>query len=52
MERLEQEAVFLPLAYPDYLFAARTRVAGFREGVADSWYEYSRHAWRWRLIQD
>jgi ABC-type transport system substrate-binding protein len=52
MAHLRDEAVLLPLAYPDYLFAARTRVAGFREGVADSWYEFSRNAWRWRLEED
>jgi peptide/nickel transport system substrate-binding protein len=52
MAHLRREAVFLPLAYPDYLFAARERVAGVKEAVVDSWYEFTRHAWRWRLEED
>lgn len=49
MEHLRSEAVFLPLAYPDYLFGARTRVRGLEPAIVDSWYEFTRNAWRWRL---
>ncbi len=47
---LTDEAVFLPIAYPDYLFAADARVAGLDEFVCDSWYEFPRYAseWSWR----
>ncbi len=49
MEFLRGEAVLLPLAYPDYLFGARTRVRGLEPAIVDSWYEFTRNAWRWRL---
>lgn len=52
MEHLREEAVFLPLAYPEYLFAAGERVAGFSQPVTESWYEFTRHAWRWKLDPD
>ncbi len=47
---LTEEAVFLPIAYPDYLFAADARVAGLGEFVCDSWYEFPKYAneWSWR----
>ncbi len=47
---LTEEAVFLPIAYPDYLFAADVRVAGLGEFVCDSWYEFPKYAneWSWR----
>lgn len=49
LRRLRDEAVFLPLAYPDYLFGARAEVAGIEPAVVDSWYEFTRnaHLWRW-----
>ncbi|HXI03764.1 MAG TPA: ABC transporter substrate-binding protein, partial [Candidatus Saccharimonadales bacterium] len=49
MENLRPEAVVLPLAYPETLFAARTRVAGLRESVIDDVSGFSRNAWRWHL---
>jgi hypothetical protein len=50
VRRLTEEAVFLPIAYPDYLFAADARVAGLGEFVCDSWYEFPKyaHEWSWR----
>ncbi len=47
---LTEEAVFLPIAYPDYLFAADARVAGLDEFVCDSWYEFPKYAneWSWK----
>ncbi len=46
---LTAEAVFLPLAYPDYVFAADARLEGLGEFVCDSWYEFAKfaHEWRW-----
>ncbi len=49
MEFLRGEAVLLPHANPDYLFGARTRVGGIEPAIVDSWYEFTRNAWRWRL---
>jgi len=47
VRRLTEEAVFLPIAYPDYLFAADARVAGLGEFVCDSWYEFPKYAHEW-----
>jgi peptide/nickel transport system substrate-binding protein len=49
MEKLRDQAVFLPLAYPDYLFAVGARVSGIEPAVVDSWYEFPKHAHRWSL---
>jgi len=44
------DAVFLPVAYPEYVFAADTRLAGIDEFVCDSWYEFPKyaHEWSWK----
>ncbi|MFQ5926172.1 MAG: ABC transporter substrate-binding protein [Terriglobia bacterium] len=48
--RLTADAVFLPLAYPDYVFAADARLADLDEFVCDSWYQFTQfaHEWRWQ----
>jgi peptide/nickel transport system substrate-binding protein len=44
------DAVFLPVAYPEYVFAASTHVGGLDEFVCDSWYEFPKyaHEWSWK----
>jgi peptide/nickel transport system substrate-binding protein len=51
MKQLREEAVFLPLAYPDYLYGIGGRVSGIRPSTVDSWYEFPRHAASWRLVE-
>jgi peptide/nickel transport system substrate-binding protein len=50
VEMVNTDAVFLPIAYPDYVFAADARLAGLDEFVCDSWYEFPKyaHEWSWR----
>jgi peptide/nickel transport system substrate-binding protein len=43
-----KDAVFLPLAYPDYLFAARAELAGIEDYTLDSWYEFTKYASEWK----
>jgi peptide/nickel transport system substrate-binding protein len=43
-----KDAVFLPLAYPDYLFAARAELAGIEDYTLDSWYEFTKYAAEWK----
>ncbi|NRA96489.1 MAG: ABC transporter substrate-binding protein [Planctomycetes bacterium] len=45
---LDQQVPWIPLAYPDYLFAVRAKIEGVTFGVVDSWYEWPRHLWRAR----
>jgi peptide/nickel transport system substrate-binding protein len=44
------DAVFLPVAYPEYVFAASVNVGGIDELICDSWYEFTKyaHEWRWK----
>lgn len=47
---LLEEQPFIPLAYPDYVFAARKDLRGIQDGMlVDSWYYFTRQAYRWRL---
>jgi len=48
--RLDEETPWIPLVYPDYLFATRAEIDGLSFDVVDSWYEWPRHLWqaRWR----
>lgn len=48
VKEITRDAVFLPLAYPDYLFAARADLAGIEEYTLDSWYEFTKYAAEWR----
>jgi peptide/nickel transport system substrate-binding protein len=48
VERITDAAVFLPLAYPDYLFALRPELAGVEEYTLDSWYEFTKYAAEWK----
>ena len=48
VERITEAAVFLPLAYPDYLFASRADLAGIEEYTLDSWYEFTKYAAEWK----
>jgi peptide/nickel transport system substrate-binding protein len=50
VELVTRDAVFLPVAYPDYVFAADARLAGLDEFICDSWYEFPKyaHEWSWR----
>jgi peptide/nickel transport system substrate-binding protein len=43
-----RDAVFLPLAYPDYLFAARAELTGIEDYTLDSWYEFTKYAAEWK----
>lgn len=45
---LASEAPWIPLVYPEYLFAVRTGLEGVMFGVVDSWYEWPRNLWRAR----
>ncbi len=46
--QVTDDAVFLPLAYPDYIFAARPELAGIEEYTLDSWYEFTKFAAEWK----
>jgi len=48
VRRVTDSAVFLPLAYPDYLFAARPDLAGIENYILDSWYEFTKYAAEWK----
>lgn len=47
-----EAAVLIPLVYPEYAFASSRRIEGLPEGPIDSWYEITKHAFRWRLADD
>jgi len=42
------DAVFLPLAYPEYLFASRADLQGIEDYTLDSWYEFTKFAVEWK----
>lgn len=47
---LLDDAVFIPVVYPDYVFVAKKNVRGLREGMTvDSWYHFTRNAYKWSL---
>jgi len=46
--QITADAVFLPIAYPEYLFAARADLAGVEDYTLDSWYEYTKFAAEWK----
>lgn len=48
VERVTEAAVFLPLAYPEYLFAARAELRGIEDYTLDSWYEFTKYAVEWK----
>lgn len=48
VEQITRDAVFLPLAYPEYLFAARSDLAGIEDYTLDSWYEFLKYAAEWK----
>ena len=50
VDLLISEAAWLPLVYPEYVFAADVRVTGLGEFVCDSWYEFPKfaHEWGWK----
>jgi len=48
MQKLREEAVLLPLVYPDYLFGMSSTVLDVPPAVVDSWYEFPRNAYLWR----
>lgn len=49
---LYDDAVFLPLVYPDYLFVAKQGVQGLKDGmIVDGWYQFTRDAYKWRLVE-
>jgi len=53
LTHLYQDAVFIPLVYPDYVFAARRTVQGIKDGVTlDNWYHFPRNAYRWSLSEE
>ncbi len=41
------DVVFIPLVYPDYLFAVSRPIKGLPKGPIDSWYEVTKHAHMW-----
>jgi peptide/nickel transport system substrate-binding protein len=47
VERVTEAAVFLPVAYPEYVFAARAELAGIEDYTLDSWYEFTKYAAEW-----
>jgi len=47
VRQITEDAVFLPLAYPDYVFASRADLAGIGEFTLDSWYEFTKYAAEW-----
>lgn len=48
VRQITADAVFLPLAYPDYLFALRPELDGIHESTLDSWYEFTKYAGEWK----
>jgi peptide/nickel transport system substrate-binding protein len=45
---LVDEQPWIPVAYPDYVFAAKPTLRGLREGeTVDSWYHLTERAWQW-----
>jgi peptide/nickel transport system substrate-binding protein len=48
VQQVSEDAVFLPLAYPEYVFAARSDLAGLADFTLDSWYEFTKFAAEWR----
>ena len=49
---LYEDAVFLPLVYPDYLFVAKNPVQGLKDGITvDGWYQFTKNAYKWRLVE-
>lgn len=48
MRQLREEAVLLPLVYPDYLYGIASTVTSLSHAVVDSWYEFPRNAYLWR----
>ncbi len=46
----ERDAVFIPLIYPEYAFAASRRIDNLPAGPVDSWYEITKHAYAWRIV--
>ncbi|MBI4551788.1 MAG: hypothetical protein HY710_05930 [Candidatus Latescibacteria bacterium] len=49
---LRDDAVFIPLVYPDYVFVAQKNVRGLRDGMTvDSWYHFTRNAYKWSLAE-
>jgi peptide/nickel transport system substrate-binding protein len=51
VRQITSDAVFLPLAYPDYLFAARADLAGIEDYTLDSWYEFTKYAVEWTPVK-
>lgn len=48
VRQITEDAVFLPVAYPDYLFASRRDLEGITDYTLDSWYEFPKYAAEWR----
>ncbi|MBI5878079.1 MAG: hypothetical protein HZB53_10525 [Chloroflexi bacterium] len=47
---LVDEQPWIPVAYPDYVFAARPALKGLREGMTvDAWYHLTHSAWQWQI---
>jgi peptide/nickel transport system substrate-binding protein len=51
VKQITTDAVFLPIAYPDYLFAARPDLAGIDDFTLDSWYEFTKYAAEWSPVK-
>lgn len=49
IERVLEDAVFIPLIYPEYTFAMSRRIENLPAGPVDSWYEITKHAYAWRI---
>jgi peptide/nickel transport system substrate-binding protein len=45
--QITEDAVFLPIAYPEYIFATRADFSGVAEFTLDSWYEITKYAAEW-----
>lgn len=41
------DVVFIPLVYPDYVFAVSRPINNLPSGPIDSWYEITKHAYLW-----
>jgi peptide/nickel transport system substrate-binding protein len=48
VEQITEDAVFLPIAYPEYIFATRADFTGVEESTLDSWYEFTKYAAEWK----
>jgi ABC-type transport system substrate-binding protein len=45
---LLDEQPWIPVAYPDYVFAAKPTLRGLTEGeTVDAWYHLTGRAWEW-----